>query len=167
MVLDEKVAMILVKLGHLAVQRDREVYLKELVELCTQASDAERCTVYLVDHRRNELYARLAQRIHGEIRLPIGQGIAGVVAKTGETVNVPDAYADPRFDASTDQRSGYRTMNMLVVPVWSSDGKRVIGVIQVLNKRTGTFERGEQMYLERIADGVSSALEQMLPVEAS
>ena len=158
--------MILVKLGHLAVQRDREAYLKDLGELCTQATDAERCTIYLVDHRRNQIYARLAQRIHGELRLPIGQGIAGAVAKTGETVNVPDAYADPRFDVGTDQRSGYRTQNMLVVPVWSGDGERVIGVIQVLNKRSGTFERGEQMYLERIADGVGSALEQMLPVEA-
>src|SRR5688500_20227267 len=98
MVLDEKVAMILVKLGHLAVQRDRETYLKELVELCTQASDAERCTVYLVDHRRNELYARLAQRIHGEIRLPIGQGIDGVVAKTGETLNEPDVITDHRIE---------------------------------------------------------------------
>ena len=164
--LDEKVAMILVKLGHLAVQRDRDEYLKGLVELCTQALDAERATVYLVDRQKGELYARLAQRIHGEIRLPIGQGIAGAVAETGETVNVMDAYADPRFDPATDKRSGYRTRNMLVAPVWSTDGNRVVGVLQVLNKRTGSFERGDQMYLERIADGVSGSLEQMLPAGA-
>lgn len=166
MALDEKVAMILVKLGHLAVQRDRDEYLKGLVDLCAQAVDAERATVYLVDRPKNELYARLAQRIQGEIRLPLGQGIAGAVAKTGETVNVMDAYADPRFDPATDKRSGYRTKNMLVVPVWSTDGERVIGVLQVLNKRIGAFERGDQMYLERIADGVSASLEQMLPAAA-
>ena len=166
MVLDDKVAMILVKLGHLAVQRDRDAYLKGLVELCTQAADAERCTVYLVDHRTNELYARVAQRTTVEIRLPIGHGIAGAVAKTGETINVPDAYADPRFDRNIDVRSGFRTKNLLVVPVWSSDGKRAIGVIQVLNKRSGTFERPDQMYLERIADGVGASLERMIPAEA-
>lgn len=165
MALDEKVAMILVKLGHLAVQRDREAYLKGLVELCAQATDAERCTVYLVDQGKNELYTRVAQRIRVEIRLPIGQGIAGAVAKTGETVNVPDAYADPRFDRDSDLRSGYRTKNMLVVPVWSSDGKRVIGVIQVLNKRSETFERWDQMYLERIAGGVGPSIEQLIPAE--
>lgn len=166
MVLDDKVAMILVKLGHLAVQRDRDAYLKGLVDLCAQAADAERATVYLVDHAKNELYARLAQRMQGEIRLPIGQGIAGAVAKTGETVNVPDAYADPRFDRATDQRSGFRTKNMLVVPMWSTDSKRVIGVIQVLNKRGGSFEWIDQMYLERIADGVGPTVEQMAPAEA-
>ncbi len=162
MVLDEKVAMILMKLGHLAVQRDRDAYLKSLADLCAQTAEAERCSIYLVDHEANELYARAAQRIAVEIRLPIGQGIAGAVAKTGETINVPDAYADPRFDRGTDVRSGYRTQNMLVIPVWSSDGKRVIGVIQVLNKRLGAFERWDQMYLERIAGGVGPALEQML-----
>lgn len=163
MALDEKVAMILVKLGHLAVQRDREAYLKELVALCAQATEAERCTVYLIDRNTKELYARAAQRIAVEIRLPIGQGIAGAVAKTGETINVSDAYADPRFDRNTDKKSGYRTTNMLVVPVWSSDSKSVIGVIQVLNKRGGTFERWDQMYLERIADGVGAAIEKMVP----
>lgn len=166
MALDDKVAMILVKLGHLAVQRDRDAYLKGLVELCAQASEAERSTVYLVDHARKELYARIAQRMQGDIRLPLGQGIAGAVAQTGETVNVPDAYADPRFDRAIDQRSGFRTKNMLVVPVWAPDGKRVIGVIQVLNKRGGSFERIDQMHLERIADGVGPALEQMALAEA-
>jgi GAF domain-containing protein len=166
-IIDDKVAFILVKLGHLAVERDREVYLRRLVELCTQAVDAERCTVYLVDERRSEIVARMAQRVAAEIRLPIGQGIAGAVAGTGETINVPDAYADPRFDPSVDLRSGFRTTNMLVVPVWSSSGARVIGVVQVLNKRAGVFERRDQMLLERIADGVGAALEHMVPAESS
>lgn len=166
MALDDRAAYISVKLGHLAVQRDREAYLHDLVDLCARAVDAERSTVYLVDPRRNELVARFAQRTAVEIRLPLGQGIAGTVAQTGETINVPDAYADPRFDRNVDLRSGFRTQNMLVVPVWSVDGKRVTGVIQVLNKRGGTFERSDQMDLERIADGIAPALEH-LAVEAS
>ena len=161
MAIDDTIALIQVKLGHLAVQRDRDAYLRGLVELCAQAVDAERCTIYLVDHEKGELWARLAQRIALQIRLPIGRGISGTVAASGETINVPDAYADPRFDRNVDVRSGFRTRNMLVVPVWNTDRSRVIGVIQVLNKRNGTFERRDQMSLERVADGVAATIQQI------
>ncbi len=166
MAIDDKVALILVKLSHLSVQRDREAYLRGLVELCSQAVDAERCTVYLVDQVRKELWARLAQRTAVDIRLPIGQGIAGLAA-TGETINVPDAYADVRFDADVDLRSGFRTLNALAVPVWGSDGRRVVGVLQVLNKRNGSFERRDQMLLERIAETVGPVLENIPAGEPS
>lgn len=160
MVLDDKVALIQVKLGHLAVQKDREAYLRGLVDLCSQAVDADRCTVYVVDRERNELVARVAQRTTTEIRLPLGQGLAGQAALTGETINVPDAYADPRFDRDIDMRTGYRTLNMLVVPVWGANG-RPVGVIQALNKREGTFERRDQMLLEQIADTVAPVIEKI------
>ena len=158
--LDDKVALIMMKLSHLSVQKDREAYLRGLVELCSQAVDAERCTVYVVDKQKQELRARVAQRTATEIRLPMGQGLAGQVALTGETINVPDAYADPRFDRNVDLRTGFRTLNMLVVPVWGSAG-RPVGVIQALNKRDGTFERRDQMLLEQVADTVAPALEKL------
>lgn len=160
MAIDDKVAFVLMKLTHLSVQRDREAYLRGLIVLCAQATDAERCTVYFVDRERKELWSRIAARTAIEIRLPLGTGIAGQVALTGETVNVPDAYADPRFDRNVDLRSGYRTLNMLVVPVWEEAGRNVIGVLQVLNKRSGPFERRDQMLLERIAESVSPVLAQ-------
>ena len=161
MALDDKVAFVMVKLGHLAVERDRDAYLRGLVDLCIQAVDAERATVYVVDEAKNELWSRLAQRHPSEIRLPLGKGIAGIVGKTGETINVPDAYGDPRFDRAVDRDTGFRTLNMLVVPIWSEDGNKVSGVIQVLNKRNGSFERRDQMLLERIAENVAPAIRQM------
>ncbi|MEP7003092.1 MAG: GAF domain-containing protein [Chloroflexota bacterium] len=160
MAIDDKVAFVLMKLTHLSVQRDREAYLRGLVELCAQATDAERCTVYFVDQERKELWSRVAARTAIEIRLPLGTGIAGRAALTGETINVPDAYADPRFDRNVDLRSGYRTLNMLVVPVWEDASRNVIGVLQVLNKRTGPFERRDQMLLERIAESIGPVLVQ-------
>ena len=160
MALDEKVALIQVKLGHLAVQRDREAYLRGLVDLCAQAVDAERCTFYIVDHEKNEIWARVAQRTATEIRLPLGKGLAGQSALTGETINVPDAYADARFDRNIDLRTGFRTLNILVVPVWGSTAKPV-GVIQALNKRNGTFERRDQMLLEQIAETVAPVVEKI------
>ena len=161
MVLDDKVALIQVKLGHLSVQRDREAYLRGLVDLCSQVVDSERCTVYIVDFAHKELWARVAQRTATEIRLPLGQGLAGQAALSGETINVPDAYADPRFDRNIDLRTGFRTLNMLVVPVWGSHGKPV-GVIQALNKRDGTFERRDQMLLEQVAETVAPVLEKLV-----
>jgi GAF domain-containing protein len=158
--LDEKVALIQVKLGHLAVQRDREAYLRGLVDLCAQAVDAERCTFYIVDHEKKEIWARVAQRTATEIRLPLGKGLAGQSALTGETINVPDAYADARFDRNIDLRTGFRTLNILVVPVWGSTDKPV-GVIQALNKRNGTFERRDQMLLEQIAETVAPVVEKI------
>src|SRR5881396_2904944 len=159
-VLDDKVALVLVKLGHLAVQKDREAYLRGLVDLCSQAVDAERCTVYIVNGKKKELWARVAQRTATEIRLPMGQGLAGQSAATGETINVPDAYADARFDRNVDLRTGFRTLNMLCVPVWGSVG-RTVGVLQALNKRDGTFERRDQMLLEQIAETVAPVLEKV------
>ena len=160
MIVDDKIALIQMKLSHLSVQKDRDAYLRGLVDLCSQAVDAERCTVYIVDHEKKELWARVAQRTSTEIRLPLGQGLAGQAALTGETINVPDAYADSRFDRNVDLRTGFRTLNMLCVPVWGSVG-RTVGVLQALNKRDGTFERRDQMLLEQIAETVAPVLEKV------
>lgn len=159
--IDEKVALLEIKLGHLAVERDRDAYLRQLVELCAQVVDADRATIYLVDHTRRELRARIAWRHPVDITLAIGSGLAGHVAATGETVNVSDAYDDPRFNPEIDRTTGYRTQNALVVPVWGRGQGRIVGVIQVLNKRVGTFERRDQMFLERIAATVGPVLEQI------
>jgi len=158
--LDDRETLVLVTLGHLQFEKDRHTYLERLVDLCSRASDAERCTVYVVDHSRAEIHSAVAQRVGLEIRLPIGRGLAGHVASTGETINVPDAYADARFDRSVDRVTGFRTVNILAVPVWGQDG-RTVGVIQVLNKRGGTFERHDQMLLERIAEACGPVLEQV------
>jgi len=157
---DDKVALIRMKLTHLSVARDRDAYLRALVDLCSQAVDAERCTVYLVDQAKHEIHSKVAQRAQTEIRLPMGKGLAGQVAVTGETINVPDAYADARFDRNIDLRTGFRTLNMLVVPIWGKAG-RPVGVIQALNKRDGTFERRDQMLLEQVAETVAPVLEKI------
>jgi len=164
--LDEKETLVMVTLGHLQFIKDRHTYLERLVDLCSRAVDAERCTVYVVDHAKGEIRSAVAQRAGVEIRLPMGRGLAGHVASTGETINVPDAYADARFDRSVDRVTGFHTVNILAVPVWGQDG-RTVGVIQVLNKRSGTFERHDQMLLERIAEASGQMLEQSVPHEAA
>jgi type II secretory ATPase GspE/PulE/Tfp pilus assembly ATPase PilB-like protein/GAF domain-containing protein len=122
---------------------------------------AERMTLYTVDPDRKQLYSKfLALDAVKEIRVPISEkSVAGFVAKTRRTVNVADAYdaAELRgissqlsFDASWDQRTGFRTAQILAMPVLH-DG-RMLGVIQLLNKRGGgRFTKDDEAGVARIA----------------
>jgi adenylate cyclase len=92
--------------------------------------DADRCTLFIADHHSKELWS-----IQGEIniRFPIDRGIAGAVATTAETINIPDAYEDKRFNPAFDKKSGYRTKCILAMPILGADGV-VVAVIQLINK---------------------------------
>jgi signal transduction histidine kinase/putative methionine-R-sulfoxide reductase with GAF domain len=121
-----------------------------LVKIC-EAVDADRATLYLLDDARGELVSRIA---HGSdvrsIRLAVGEGIAGHVAKTGRAITVRDAYKDPRFSPQWDVLSGYRTRSILAAPLKNHLGK-TIGVVQVLNKKNGEFSDDDAEILGAIA----------------
>ena len=92
-----------------------------------------------MDHDTQELYSNIAEGMGGkEIRFPVGKGIAGAVARTRETILIPDAYSDKRFNPEVDRKTGYYTKNILCMAMCNIDNK-VIGVIQVLNKKEGDF----------------------------
>ena len=113
--------------------------LQTIVDVATRSLEAERSTLYVLDEAEGEIWSRIAQGDDvGEIRLKIGEGIAGHVAKTGETVRISDAHTDERFNPRVDAKTGFRTRSMLCMPLQLSDGKRV-GVLQVMNKRDGPF----------------------------
>lgn len=158
---DDRALVARVKMRQLGMMRDRrELYFRGLVEVCSEAVVADRCTVYVVHDRESVLRSWVAQGAEGQITLKIGEGLAGQAAATGETINVVNAYEDPRFDPTVDQRLGYRTTSMLVVPVRGGAEQRVIGVIQALNKRGGAFERADQVLLEQIAESAAPVLEE-------
>jgi len=121
--------------------------LAAIVDAATALLDCERATVFLYDAPRDELCSRIATGIAdspiSEIRFPASRGIAGYVAKTGRRVNLPDAYADPRFNQEFDRASGYRTRSMLAVRLADHDDVTV-GVLQLLNKRHGPFDRRDE-----------------------
>src|SRR5262249_24036934 len=83
--------------------------------------------------------------------------IAGHVAATGETINIPDAYEDPRFNPAFDRQSGYRTRSILCMPLVARDGER-LGPLQVLNKRVGTFTADDEALLAALGTQVTIAL---------
>ena len=117
--------------------------LTGLVEVTTKELSAERGTLFLNDAESNELYSRVAQgNFHREIRLLNNSGIAGHVFTTAEGVIIDDAYADPRFNRTIDEQTGFITRSILCVPIRTAKGD-MIGVAQVLNKEKGSFTNGD------------------------
>jgi adenylate cyclase len=139
--------------------------LPRLIELITEAFDAERATLFLHDDETDELFSRVL-RGEGvtEIRIPADTGIAGAVFRSGNAEIVPDAYADLRFNQEIDKRTRYHTRNILSVPLRNRSGA-VIGVTQVLNKRSEDFGESDLSLAEAINRHAASALEQALLVE--
>lgn len=123
--------------------------------------NAERGTLYLVDEERGELWSRVLLQDAGplsEIRLKIGEGIAGHVAATGAVLNIPDAYADPRFNPQFDKVSGFHTQTILTAPMLNPQQK-VIGVVQLLNKKDGAFTFRDERLLTAMAAQAAISIE--------
>jgi adenylate cyclase len=82
-----------------------------------------------------------------EIRFPLNVGVAGHCAMSGEPVNIPEAYKDPRFNPEVDRQTGYVTKNILCIPIKNIEGK-IVGVTQMINKAEGRFGPDDEKLLE-------------------
>jgi adenylate cyclase len=139
--------------------------LPHLIEVIAEVLHADRATMFLHDDRSRELFSRVVQGGDvNEIRIPDESGVAGAVFTTGHTLNIPDAYADSRFNPETDKQTGYRTRNILCVPIRNRDGA-VIGIAQVLNKTNGGFNDADATLLDAITTQAAAALEHARFVE--
>ncbi len=129
-----------------------------ILAVARQELGVERGTLYFVDEKHREIWSKVAGELGNVIRLPIGRGIAGMVAATGEAIVLRDVYADERFDRSHDLATGYRTRSMLCSPI-KNRGGRVVGVLQLLNKIRGTFGDADLHFLDAISDHMAIAME--------
>ena len=133
--------------------------LQKIMAAITRMLDAERCTLFINDPKTNELYSFVGQGLGAtNIRLPNHMGIAGAVFTAGETINIPHAYADLRFNPAFDKRTGFFTRSILCVPVANKTGT-VIGVTQVLNKKGGAFNEGDEARLRAFTSQISIGIE--------
>ncbi|XP_017774954.1 PREDICTED: probable 3',5'-cyclic phosphodiesterase pde-5 isoform X2 [Nicrophorus vespilloides] len=133
--------------------------VKKIMNFAQKLVDADRASLFLVDTKNNQLYATIfdvgldeEERVEAtskEIRFPLGIGIAGIVATTGEILNISDAYSDVRFNRSIDQLTGYKTDTILCMPIYIQG--RIIGVVQMVNKHTGMFTKEDQDAFEMFA----------------
>ena len=138
---------------------DLGALLQKVMSEATRMLNAERATLFLNDEKTNELFSKVGLGLAAaEIRLPNHLGIAGAVFTSRQTLNIPYAYADLRFNPAFDKRTGFFTRSILCVPVINKDGK-IIGVTQVLNKRGGPFTAEDESRLKAFTAQVSIALE--------
>jgi serine/threonine-protein kinase len=165
--LAERLRLVLEMTPRLMRTTQLDALLRLLAESTVWLARAEFATIYLVDHNRRELRSRVTVDPGvGEIVLPLGVGIAGTVALQGEPINIPDAYADPRFDQSVDRRTGHRTRNLLTMPLKGQDG-HTLGVFQVINKQVGSFGVDDVETLAALAASATVAIERTLRTDAA
>ena len=154
-----KHAVLLDIIKAISAETDFDGLLQLIMQETTRVMEAERSTLFILDRKRGELWSKVAQGLERQlIRLKLGAGITGSVASTGEPLNIPEAYEDPRFNPEVDRQTGYRTRTILCMPVLHKDGK-VVGVLQVLNKKGGAFNRDDEELLEILCSQAAIALE--------
>jgi HD-GYP domain-containing protein (c-di-GMP phosphodiesterase class II) len=146
-------------------ERDLNQLLPLILDEAATVVGADRCTLFILDREKNELWSKFAQGAEEEIRVPAGKGIAGAVAQTGVTVNIPDAYADERFSGAYDQASGYRTKSILCVPMRHAKGE-VVGVLQALNKKNAeVFDSEDEELFLALGGQAAAAIQNALLLE--
>ena len=147
----------------LARPLDLNTLLAKVVDAALLILDAERGTVFLYDAQADVLTSRVATG-SGELRIPANRGFAGECVKTRHIVSVPDAYADPRFNPDIDKSTGYKTRCILTIPLIGHDDA-LVGVLQVLNKRTGVFGDDDVDLATALAASCAVAIQRMRLLE--
>src|SRR5262245_54387674 len=138
-------------------ERNLVALLDLIANEATKLMRADRASLFLLDRERGELWSKVVLGSE-EIRFDASLGIAGAVALTRETINVRDAYQDPRFYKEIDQLSGYRTQSLLAVPLQTNNGE-IIGTFEVLNKEIGAFSKADEEILKALAAQAAISLE--------
>jgi diguanylate cyclase (GGDEF)-like protein len=124
-------------------------------------------SLLMVDESKDELYFAIAVGEAAEslktLRLKVGEGIAGWVARHGESLLVPDVYSDPRFAKRVDEMTKWQTRSIICVPLKSRD--RVLGVIQLINCSTESFGESEMFFLHALCDYAAIAIDNARAVD--
>lgn len=154
----EKVYRIITQLSHIT---DLHSLLDFMIHSISDLLNAERSTVFLLNKETKMLWTLVAEELEiKEIVLPVGQGIAGYVAKTGEVVRInTDVYKDDRFSPLVDQKTGFRTKTVLCAPIYNKKNE-IIGVLEVLNKKSKQgFTKKDEELLELFCSEIASIIE--------
>ncbi|MEJ2274529.1 MAG: SpoIIE family protein phosphatase [Woeseiaceae bacterium] len=133
----------------LAAPFDLDTMLAEVVNASREVLNADRGTVFLYDEDNDELVVRVGTELD-HIRIPADKGIVGDSAQTRELINVPDCYADPRFNREIDKQTGFRSRCMLTIPLIGYE-ESLVGVLQILNKNDGIFDARDEYVAEALA----------------
>jgi phosphoserine phosphatase len=147
----------------LAAPFELQEMLAQVVDAGTAVLSADRGSVFLYEQATDELVGYVTTGMEA-LRIPAGKGIAGECARTREVVNVPDCYADPRFNPEVDRKTRYRTRCLLAVPLVGHDDS-LVGVLQLLNKKNGTFGEEDERIAQALAAQCAVALQRVRMTE--
>jgi len=143
----------------LTSEMNLETLFEVIIEQTNAVMDTQRGTVFLFDEKSDTLWSLVATGMGKNlIRIPADKGVAGWVFRQGQAALINDAYADPRFFPDVDRKTGFRTRNILCIPLVNRNHCR-IGVLQALNKKDGDFTFADQDLLTSISHYVAIALE--------
>lgn len=148
----------------LAAPFDLLTMLSTVTAAARQVLRAERSSVWLHDAAADDLVLEVADDIR-HVRVPVGTGLVGACARERAAINVPDCYADSRFDPAVDRRSGFRTRCSLTLPLVDHNGG-LVGVMQVLNKHAGVFDAADEALANALAAQCAVALARVRMLEA-
>jgi HD-GYP domain-containing protein (c-di-GMP phosphodiesterase class II) len=167
----DKLRMLLEVSRLIAGRLELRPLIGEVVHQASKLVSADRCTLWLVDEGRQEIFTFLGEGLASEFRLPIGQGVAGNAAAMRKILHIDDAYESPYFNPDVDKRSGYLTKSLLAVPMESHEG-RLIGVFQAINRLDprqsdglGVFSAADVELLTGLANIATVAVENALLYE--
>ena len=144
--------------SELTSELDLGTLLGRVMAEATKMLDAERSTLFLNDEKAGELFSYIGDKLETEIRFPNHLGIAGSVFTSRQSVRIPYAYADLRFNPAFDRQTGYFTRSILCVPIFNKAGE-TIGVTQALNKRGGPFTAEDESRLRAFTAQIAVGLE--------
>ncbi len=162
--MERKLKTLLEYSSKIAKERELKKVLLLLTDLVKEIMEADRCSIFLYDRKKKTLWTIVAHGVE-RIEINVDKGIAGYVFRTGEILNIPDAYKDPRFDRNVDKKTGYRTKTVLAVPLFDRN-KNIIGVFQVINKLTaGIFSEEDIDLLKHVSLYASSTIENAILYE--
>ncbi len=156
--LQERLSAILAICQKMNSERDLNALLDLIAREAINLLDCDRASIFLLDRRTNELWSKVALGSGEILRFDARLGIVGHTVSTGQTVNVTDAYHDSRFYTAIDDQSGYRTRNVLAVPVRNQRGD-TIGAFEALNKHIGPFQPRDEEALAALASHAANAIE--------
>jgi phosphoserine phosphatase len=143
---------------------DLDTMLTEVVNAARDVLDADRGTVFLYDGNSDELVVRVATKL-GSIRIPANKGIVGESAMSRKLINVPDCYADERFNQAIDKETGYRSRCMLTIPLIGFEDT-LVGVLQILNKNDGVFDEQDEFVATALAAQAAVVLHRAKLIES-
>ncbi len=156
--LHEKLGAILEICQKMNSERDLGALLDLIAREATNLLGCDRASIFLLDAGRHELWSKVALGSDEILRFDASRGIAGTAVMTGKTVNVRDAYSDPRFYTAIDGQTGYRTRNVLAVAMRNQQGE-IIGAFETLNKHAGSFSQRDEESLGALASHAAIAIE--------